>query len=74
MNMPEMDGLVCTRKIREMVSNGVIRPLVIVQCTAYSAEADKIQSLQAGADSFTSKPLSYAGLYDALSPFFQKKR
>jgi CheY-like chemotaxis protein len=70
MNMPEMDGLVCTAKIRELVDCGQIQPLRIVQCTAYSSEIDKIKSLKAGAHAFVTKPLSYSGLYDALKPYY----
>jgi CheY-like chemotaxis protein len=66
MNMPEMDGLICTSKIRSMINSGEIQPIVIVQCTAYSSENDRLASMRAGADGFTNKPLTYDGLYRAI--------
>ena len=56
--MPELDGLSATRRIRETerVRKLVRTPLIAVTANAY--DSDKAQALEAGSDDFLSKPFS----------------
>ncbi len=56
--MPELDGLSATRRIRETErARGLGRtPLIAVTANAY--ESDKAQALEAGSDDFLSKPFT----------------
>ena len=61
--MPEMDGLEATKIVRETLS---IQPTIIAM-TANAMAEDRQECLQAGMDSFISKPFKIADLKDALS-------
>lgn len=65
--MPIMDGLVATTKIRELeaVSGASRTPIIAV--TANAMAADLEASLKAGADDHLSKPVRPAALIEALS-------
>ncbi|TAM81901.1 MAG: response regulator transcription factor [Acidobacteria bacterium] len=54
-NMPEMDGIEACRAIR---SGGQGLDMAIVMLTVRSAEKDKIEALDAGADDYITKPFS----------------
>jgi CheY-like chemotaxis protein len=70
-NMPGMDGLEVTRRLRSLLVNERIKPLKIIQCTAYSSAEDSKNSIDAGADSFTTKPLTYANLRREIEKIYQ---
>ncbi len=53
MQMPGMDGLTATRRIRERLRN---RPLLIVAMTANAFDSDREKCLEAGMDEFLVKP------------------
>jgi len=58
MQMPEMDGLEATRRIRHP-NSGVLTPQVpIIAMTANSLDSDRDECLSAGMDAFLSKPLN----------------
>ncbi len=61
--MPEMDGLAATRKIR---ANEKYRDLPIVAMTAHAMTGDKETSLRAGMNDHLSKPIAPEELYAAL--------
>jgi CheY-like chemotaxis protein len=62
MQMPEMDGLEATRRIR--ARNGP-RPWIIAM-TASAMEEDRRRCLEAGMDDFLSKPVTPLDLAEAL--------
>jgi CheY-like chemotaxis protein len=57
--MPEMDGLEATRRIREMESGSRVP---IIALTAAALKEDQEKCLEAGMDSFMSKPVELAKL------------
>jgi CheY-like chemotaxis protein len=63
--MPEMDGFEATREIRnkEARSGGHIP---IIAMTAYATEGDRERCLEAGMDSYVSKPISAPKLFKAM--------
>ncbi len=56
--MPEMDGLEATKKIREISGGDEDRAVPIIAMTAHASEKDRTQSLEAGMNDFVSKPVS----------------
>ena len=65
--MPIMDGLVATAKIRELEAISGASRTPIVAVTANAMAADREASLRAGADYHLSKPVRPAALIEALS-------
>ncbi|MHB8763252.1 MAG: PAS domain S-box protein [Deferrisomatales bacterium] len=65
--MPEMDGLEATRRIRRGEVPGVPPDLPIVALTAHAVQGDRERFLAAGMDDHVSKPLSPASLSAALA-------
>ena len=66
--MPEMDGLEATRKIK---ADGNSQP-VIVAMTASAMPEDKLQCLDAGMNLFMSKPIVFAELMANLEKSFKQ--
>lgn len=63
--MPVMDGLQATRRIREM-EKGTGRKCAILALTAYAGQEDRDKCLAAGMDGYLSKPFKAAELEFAL--------
>ena len=67
--MPDMDGVETTRQIRQAV--GFETPIVIL--TSYSWEDIAEQAMQAGVDTFVSKPLFAGNVLDEFREAFKRK-
>ncbi|WP_225938669.1 response regulator [Kovacikia minuta] len=64
--MPEMDGLETTRRIRQ--SGSTVRPWIIAM-TAYAMQGDREKCLASGMNDYISKPVSIEILAAALNKF-----
>jgi two-component system, sensor histidine kinase and response regulator len=64
--MPEMDGLEATRRIRD-IQSGVTNPRVpIVAMTAHAMKGDRERCLESGMDAYLAKPIKPAELRDVI--------
>jgi len=63
MQMPRMNGLDATRKIRQIMAG---KPLPILAMTANAFNEDKAHCMEAGMDDFIGKPVSPEALYSTL--------
>jgi len=65
--MPEMDGLEATRRLRS-ADSGVLDPAVpVIALTAYAMKGDEERFLRAGMDAYVAKPVTMAVLNDVLN-------
>ncbi len=70
--MPEMDGLEATRRIRNPVT-GIPDPDVpIIAMTAHALKGDRDRCLEAGMDDYVSKPVEVAALREVLKAWLPK--
>ncbi|MCW7541447.1 response regulator [Aquabacterium sp. A7-Y] len=53
--MPTLDGLKATRRLRELQSNGELKRFPIAGATAYASGADERQCLESGMDGYLTK-------------------
>jgi CheY-like chemotaxis protein len=63
--MPEMDGLEATTKIRES-EQGTSNHIPIIAITAHAMKGDREQFLAAGMDSYVSKPIRPDALFETI--------
>jgi len=69
--MPEMDGLEATRRIR--ASKTVRRPNIpIIAMTAHAMQGDREKCLKAGMDDYISKPVSIKALSEKLAAWLTR--
>jgi CheY-like chemotaxis protein len=61
--MPIMDGLEATKKIRKFDKN-----VKIIALTANAFDSDRVDAMNAGCDSFLTKPLNKKELMKVLEP------
>jgi len=64
--MPGMDGVEATRRLRAMQADGLLRPFPIVALTAHALAADRQSSLDAGMDEHLTKPMQFESLRTVL--------
>ena len=69
--MPEIDGLECTRLLRKSEARRGLNPSYIVALTADAMHGDQQRCLDAGMNDYLSKPLKHADLVKALQKFYQ---
>ena len=67
--MPELDGVETTRQIRSIVGDDL--PIIIL--TSYNWEEIMEEAVEAGVDTFVSKPLFAGGVLDEFQGAFRKK-
>ena len=65
--MPEMDGLTATRRLRAIEREGSTRRTPIVAVTASAFASDRADCLAAGMDDFLSKPFGASQLAEVLA-------
>lgn len=65
-NMPIMDGIEATRRIKKMVKEGRMNKLKIVMITAFGSLQDRQIAKSAGADSYIEKPVTMNSLISAI--------
>ena len=68
--MPEMDGIEATRKIREM--NKKKRSVPIIAMTAHALKGDRERFLNAGMDDYISKPVQQKELMALMDKYARK--
>ena len=64
--MPEMDGIETTQRIRSDTSHKFDPTIPIIALTAYAMNGDKEQFLQKGMNAFVSKPIDFDLLMDTI--------
>ena len=74
LQMPGMDGLEATRRIRAMQRDGVLPHFPIIALTAHALESDAQMSRAAGMDGFLSKPIMLETLKRELSRWLPSLR
>lgn len=69
--MPIMDGIIATKKIREIEKQrGTKDRVIIIAVTAYALENDRKNCLEAGMDEYISKPYKPFELKNIIGKFF----
>lgn len=69
--MPEMDGIETTRRIREAEA-GTSKHIPIIAVTAYALKGDKEKFLSLGMDAYISKPIRMDALLDIIKEAVEK--
>jgi len=66
--LPGMDGLTLTSRLKREPAT---RDIPIIALTAYAMKGDKEKALDAGCDSYMSKPINRAGLLEVISQLLE---
>jgi len=72
--MPLMDGLECTRKIREYENRNNQPHVAIIAVTAHAMIGDKEKCLNAGMDDYLTKPIEEKVLLNKINKFRKNRR
>lgn len=68
--MPGMDGLTCTRELKEELG---FQDIIILAVTAQNMRGDRNRVIAAGCDAFYSKPISSTYLVDEVKRHLEKR-
>jgi len=71
MQMPNMDGLEATRRIRELEHAEGREPVPIIALTANAMESDRVRCMEAGMDGFLAKPFRGKDVMAVMGRFLQ---
>ena len=71
--MPVMDGIEATRRIRSGLATGVDPAVPIIALTAYAMSGDRERFLEAGMDSYVSKPVEFEVLRQVIDSILRKR-
>jgi CheY-like chemotaxis protein len=71
--MPEMDGLEATRRIRNPQSAVINHGIPIIAMTAHAMQGDRERCLEAGMNDYVTKPVSPQALAEALDKWLPKE-
>ena len=64
--MPELDGMEATRRIREREKAQGLRPIPVIAMTAHAMSGDRENCIESGMDDYVSKPINPQVLLAAL--------
>jgi len=64
-----MDGFTATEKIKMKCPN-----IPVIAQTAFASISDKQKALEAGCDSYISKPINYEELLEIIDSYFKKNK
>jgi len=67
--MPVMDGLTATKKIREWEKKNSSKPTPVLALTAHALQEHKEKSKEAGCDGHVTKPIKKAVLFEAIEKY-----
>lgn len=67
--MPVMDGLTATKKLRKWEKAHQKTPTPVIALTAHALKEDRQKCLDAGCDEYLSKPIKKAKLREAIRRF-----
>jgi CheY-like chemotaxis protein len=70
--MPVMNGIQCTKAIREHERKHNLTPTYIVACTAWGDGQTQREAKEAGMDAFLPKPLKFAHLKELLAGLMER--
>jgi len=73
LQMPEMDGLEATRRVRNPKSAIPNRQIPIIAMTAHAMQGDRERCLEAGMNDYVSKPVTPRALAEALDKWLPKE-
>jgi CheY-like chemotaxis protein/HPt (histidine-containing phosphotransfer) domain-containing protein len=72
--MPGMDGLEATRRIRQNEISKAAKRIPIIALTAEAIQGDREKCLAAGMDGYVTKPINVADLFAAIGSLMGKKK
>ncbi len=71
--MPEMDGIRTTKKIREM-EKGTRKHVPIIAITAHALKGDREKFLLSGMDRYIAKPINFEELFQIINEIFNIRK
>lgn len=73
LEMPEMDGLTCVKRIRDMETEGALRGHVpVIAVTANVRNEQRVVAIRSGFDDFASKPFRLPDLLARIRALLEK--